>query len=106
MWTSEIHSIINNGLLGLSLTTTVRYTFIGRHGYGTIRVVGSTEITPEASADPSIHHIIFILYDPQSFLVTVTSPRLTPLEFLTSTFSFFLLPPLGAIFTPFLVPRI
>jgi hypothetical protein len=31
-WTAKIHNIINNGLLGLSLTTIVRHTFLQPHG--------------------------------------------------------------------------
>ena len=72
--TSKIHNIINNGLLGLSLTP-----LSDTHLYGfmvaaqAIKVVGSTEITLEAFL---IH--LFIIQsqrEPQPFLVISNSPN-------------------------------
>lgn len=55
-WADKTHNIKkNNGLLGFSLTTMVRYIFgfivTGR----AMKVAASIEITPESSLGPSIH---------------------------------------------------
>lgn len=59
VWTAKMCNIINNGLLGLSLTTTVRSSLTWLQGCCEHnQVVASTEITLEASLNPAIHYTI------------------------------------------------